>query len=61
MKLFGIICFVILLVSYVYAMKEKPVNKSGNGVYYGSAASKVSENWVEYDRENGDDAYINGY
>ena len=61
MKLFGIICFVILLVSYVSAMKEKPVNESGNGVYYGSAASKVSENWAEYDRENGDDAYINGY
>lgn len=60
MKLFGIICFVILFVA-ISALKEKPVNESGNGVYYGSAASKVSENWAEYDRENGDDAYINGY
>ena len=61
MKLFGIICFVILFVSYISVMKEKPVNKSGNGVYYGSAAGKVSENWSDYDRENGEDAYINGY
>ena len=61
MKLFGIICFAILLVSYVSAMKEKPVNKSGNGVYYGSAASKVSENWHDYDKENGDGAYENSY
>ena len=60
MKLFGIICFVILFVA-ISVLKEKPVNESGNGVYYGSAASKVSENWAEYDRENGDDAYINGY
>lgn len=60
MKLLGVICFVILFVA-ISALKEKPVNESGNGVYYGSAASKVSENWAEYDRENGDDAYINGY
>ena len=60
MKLHGVICFGILFVA-ISALKEKPVNESGNGVYYGSAASKVSENWAEYDRENGDDAYINGY
>lgn len=60
MKLLGVICFVILFVA-ISALKEKPVNESGNGVYYGSAASKVSENWAEYDRENGNDAYINGY
>lgn len=61
MKLFGIICFVILFVSYVSATKEKPVNESGNGVYYGSAASEVAENWCDYDKENGYGAYENSY
>ena len=61
MKLFGIICFVILFVSYISVVKENSANKSGNGVYYGDSARRVSENWRDYDKENGDDAYINGY
>ena len=66
MKLFGIICFVILLVAYISALQEKPENQSGNGVYYGSDADKFSKNEAYNDEEaynavNGEDAYINGY
>lgn len=66
MKLLGVICFVILFVSYISVLKEKPVNESGNGVYYGSAADKFSKNAAYNDEEaynavNGEDAYINGY
>ena len=61
MKIF-IICIVALwainLIRTLFAGSE---NKSGNGVYYGNAAKTVSSSWVEYDRDNGEDAYINGY
>lgn len=61
MKIIAVAVIAILAINFISALFAPQKNQSGNGVYYGSAASKVSENWAEYDRENGDDAYINGY
>ena len=61
MKIFAIIAAVAMAINFISLLFARSENQSGNGVYYGSAAEKVSENWAEYDRENGDDAYINGY
>ena len=51
----------LLAINFICTLFARSENTSGNGVYYGSAANAVSANWEEYDRENGDDAYINGY
>ena len=61
MKTFAIIAAVAMAINFISILFAPQKNQSGNGVYYGSAAGKVSENWSDYDRENGEDAYINGY
>lgn len=61
MKTFAIIAAVAMFINFISTLCARSENQSGNGVYYGSAAEAVSANWEEYDRENGEDAYINGY
>ena len=61
MKIIAVLAIAILATNFISALFAPQKNQSGNGVYYGSAAGKVSENWSDYDRENGEDAYINGY